>query len=188
MVAVVGEVLLARRVGTRPEEASLSEAPAEVAPGKLETGLRGAVLRCCCGALYHALNGLGRQFEVGRDDGANRRSWWNVFSACAGTRAPSRRAWGGCLSLRVIVVWSTIDWMRALQRFVLADRAACSPSPQHPKTCTNSDSQWATRAPFTTITRSVVARCTTRRRARPRCAVSGSQASPTSAHFTAPSA
>jgi len=85
-----------------PKAASLSEALVEVAPGKHETGIFGAVLQRCCNTLLNAVDGLGRQFEVGRDDGANRWSWWSVFSACAGSRAPSRNAWGGCLSLQPV--------------------------------------------------------------------------------------
>jgi hypothetical protein len=41
--------------------------------------------------------GLGRQFEVGRDQRANRWAWWCCVSACAGIRARVPRCVGQML-------------------------------------------------------------------------------------------
>jgi hypothetical protein len=54
MASVLRDVLLARDMCRRPKAAILSEALAEVAPGKHETGILGAVLQRCCSTLYHA--------------------------------------------------------------------------------------------------------------------------------------
>lgn len=51
-----------------------------------------------------------------------------------------------------------IDWITTLQSFQTCMRAVSPAS----GICTNGDSQWAARARITTITRCVVARCTTR--------------------------
>jgi hypothetical protein len=148
-----------------------------------ETGILGAVLQSRVAAVSTKKTGLGRQFEVGRDDGANGWSWCcGLAPALASVRA-SRDAWGRRLSLqpvRVIAAVQDIDWTTTLQRFVCKERRAYRPCPRHAEHAppvTHNGRRERLHDYNTLGSRSVDNACCTRSR----CCTSGSQASPTSA-------